>query len=42
MDIRMCLIVGKIEGSGGGQQQVLCLVFHLPYFQLLFHPGVLL
>ena len=38
----MCLIVGKIEGSGGGQQQVLCLVFHLPYFQLLFHPGVLL
>ena len=32
----MCLIVGKIEGSGGGHQQVLCLVFHLPYFQLLF------
>lgn len=36
MDIRMSLIVGKIVGSGGGQQQVLCLVFHLSYFQLLF------
>lgn len=35
MDIRMSLIVGKIVGSGGGQQQVLCLVFHLTYFQLL-------